>query len=161
MTNWYVIYTKPKAEDSTANLLSGAEIETLNPRIQIRKYVRRKYTDVIEHLFPCYIFARFDKEKQTHMIKYTRGVRYIVGKDNPVPVPGEIIAAIQERIEGEILIPAKEDFEKGDRIVVREGPFRNFYGVFEGNISGKERAMILLDALHVKLDIEERSITKA
>ena len=158
--DWYTIYTKPKAEDSTNRLLSNASIETLNPKIRLQKYIRGKYADVIEQLFPCYLFARFDKNSQSHMIKYTRGVRYIVGKESPIPVPHEIISAIKERMEGEILVPAKEEFEKGDRVLIKEGPFRNFYGIFEGKLSGRERAMVLLDALHVKLDIEERSITK-
>ena len=159
--DWYTIYTKPKAEDSTNRLLSNAGVETLNPKIRIQKYTRGKYSDVIEQLFPCYLFARFDTKTHSHMIKYTRGVKYIVGKDNPIPVPREIIDAIKDRMEDEILVPEKEDFEKGDRVLIKEGPFRNFYGIFEGKLSGRERAMILLDALHVKLDIEERSITKA
>ena len=161
MTDWYTIYTKPKAEDSTNRLLSNVGIETLNPKIRIQKYMRGKYSDVIEQLFPCYIFACFDRNTQSHMIKYTRGVRYIVGKESPITVPHEIINAMRERMEGEILVPPKEDFEKGDRVLIKEGPFRNFYGIFEGKLSGRERAMVLLDALHVKLDIEERSITKA
>lgn len=159
--DWYTIYTKPKAEDSTNRLLSNAGIETLNPKICIHKFIRGKYSDVTEQLFPCYLFARFDTKTRSHMIKYTRGVRYIVGKENPIPVPHEIIDAIKKRMKGEILVPEKEDFEKGDRVLIKEGPFRNFYGIFKGKISGKERAMILLEALHYKLDIERRSIRKA
>lgn len=161
MKNWYVLYTKPKCEDSTAQLLNNAGIETLSPKIRVLKYVRRRYTDVIEHLFPSYIFALFDKDTHTHMIKYTRGVRYIVGKENPLAVHPEIIAVIQNRMDkGDIVKPVPVKLEKGDRVIIREGPFRNFYGVFDRSVSGKERVMILLEALHCKIDIEHRSVQK-
>ncbi|SPQ01714.1 NusG antitermination factor (fragment) [Candidatus Sulfobium mesophilum] len=84
--NWYAIYTKPKAEGSVAQLLSKAGIETLNPKISVRKYAGRKYIEAVEQLFPCYIFAFFDEGKQGHMVRYMRGVEYVVGKKNPLTV---------------------------------------------------------------------------
>ncbi|MFZ2197743.1 MAG: transcription termination/antitermination NusG family protein [Thermodesulfovibrionales bacterium] len=159
--NWYAIYTKPKCEDSTALQLRNAGIETLNPKIRTKKYIRGKYISVIEPLFPSYIFACFDSEKQGHMIKYTRGVKFVVGKQNPLAVPQEIIEAIQERMQGDIVTPALEKIEKGDRVIIKEGPFVNFYGIFERDIPGRERAMILLEALHSKVEIEILSLRKA
>jgi len=159
--NWYAIYTKPKCEDSTALQLRNAAIETLNPKIRTKKYIRGKYIPVTEPLFPSYIFACFDSEKQGHMIKYTRGVKFVVGKQTPLAVPLEIIEAIQERMQGDIVTPAPEKIEKGDRVIIKEGPFVNFYGIFERDIPGRERAMILLEALHSKVEIESLSIRKA
>jgi transcriptional antiterminator RfaH len=159
--NWYVIYTKAKCEDSTALQLSNAGIEVLNPKIKIKKYIRGKYTPVIEALFPSYLFAYFDPETHGHMIRYTRGVKFIVGKQTPMVVPQEIVSAIQARMEGDIVTPFPENFKSGDRVLIKEGPFANFYGIFERAGSGKERAMILLDALHCKVEIESISIQKA
>lgn len=159
--NWYVIYTKPRCEDSTALQFRNAGVETLNPKIRLRKYVRGKYTPVIEPLFPSYVFARFDPERHGHMIMYTRGVRYIVGKQNPMVVPQLIIDAILERMEGDIITPVTEKLESGDRVFIKEGPFANFYGIFEREVPGRERAMILLETLHCKLEIESVSIRKA
>ncbi len=159
--NWYAIYTKPKCEESTALQLGNAGILTLNPKIRIKKYIRGKYTPVVESLFPSYIFACFALERHGHMISYTRGVRHIVGKQNPVVVPQEIIDAIQERMEGDIITPVSEKLESGDKVIIKEGPFANFYGIFERDVPGRERAMILLDTLHCKLEIERVSIQKA
>ncbi len=159
--NWYAIYTKLRREDSAARLINNAGIETFSPKIKINRYIREKFTYVIEPLFPSYIFALFDQEKQSHMIKYTRGVKYIVGKDNPSIVYPEIIDAIRERMQGDVIIPDPEHLKKGDRVLIKEGPFKNLYGIFEGNIPGRERAMILLDALQCKLNIYNRAIKKA
>jgi transcriptional antiterminator RfaH len=159
--NWYAIYTKPRAEDSTSQLLSNAGIETLNPKMRVKKYVRKKYVAVIEPLFPCYVFALFDNKTHGHMVTYTRGVKYVVGKETPLVVVQEIIDAIKERLEGNLVVPAPVRLEKGDRVLVKEGPFKDFYGIFERDLSGRERVMILLDALHCRLEIESQALKKA
>lgn len=161
MMNWYAIYTKPRSEDSTAQLLINAGVKTLTPKILIMKYFRGKYIKVTEQLFPSYLFAFFDPDTDIRLVRYTRGVKYIVGKNTPLEVPPEIISTITERMEGDIVKPFTEDFTKGDRILIREGPFKNFYGIFEKNIPGRERALILLEALHCKLNIESAGIKKA
>ena len=160
MVNWYAIYTKPGAEESVTRLLSNAGIETFNPKIRVRKYLRKKYTDVIEQLFPCYIFASFDPGTHSHMIRYTRGVRYVVGKDYPIVVPPAMVEAIRERMEHGIVRPEVEKFEKGDRVLIKEGPFRDFCGIFERNLSGRERVVIFLEALFCRVEIESFSIKK-
>ncbi len=106
--NWYAIYTKPKSEGAVAQLLSNAGIETLNPKIGVRKYIRKKYIEAVEQLFPCYIFALFDEGEHSHMVRYTRGVKYIVGKETPLAVPPEIIEVIRERMVGDIVMLPSE-----------------------------------------------------
>jgi transcriptional antiterminator RfaH len=157
---WYVIYTKPGAEDAATRLLSNAGIETFNPKIRIRKYVRKKYTEVIEQLFPCYIFAFFDPGTHSHMIRYTRGVRYVIGKEYPLIVPVDMIDAIRDRMEGGVVRPEAERLESGDRVIIKEGPFKDFYGIFERNLSGRERVVILLEALFCRVEIERFSLKK-
>jgi transcriptional antiterminator RfaH len=159
---WYAIYTKPRSEESTAARLRNAGIEILNPKIRVRKYLKGKYSYVIESLFKSYIFACFDNARFNHMIRYTRGVKYIVGKENPISVPQEIIDAIQERMDDKsIITPKPESLSKGDRVVVQEGPFATFFGIFEREVPGKDRVIILLEALGSRLEIEDLSVRKA
>ncbi len=161
MKHWYAIYTKPRAEDSTALLLANAGIEILNPKIKAIKYLRKKYTEVIEQLFPCYLFAHFEPDTHSHMIRYTRGVRYVVGGESPLVVHAEIINAVKERMKNGIVQPEPCNYRQGDKILIKEGPFKDFYGIFERNIPGKDRAMILLEALYVKIEIGQTSIKSA
>ena len=158
---WFAIYTKSGKEDSVAHRLSGIGIEVLNPRLKTKKYKRNKLVEVIEPLFPCYLFAHFDKEKYAHLITYTRGVRYIVGKKNPIIVYDELIDAIREEMEeGGLIVIKPGRFEKGDKVLVREGPFKDFYGIFEWEIKGNERVMILLEAIHYKIELDKHYLTK-
>ncbi len=158
---WHAIYTKPRKEDAVAHRLQGIGIEILNPKLKTKKYKRNKLVEVIEQLFPCYLFACFDKEKYAHLITYTRGVRYIVGKKNPIVVYDEIIDTIREGMEeGDIIVIKPGRFEKGDRVFIREGPFKDFYGIFEREIKGNERVMILLEAIHYKIELDKHFLTK-
>lgn len=152
---WHAVYTKPGKEDSVAFLLQHIGIEVLNAKIKSKKYRKHRFTDSIEPLFPCYIFADFEKEKYSHLITYTRGVRYIVGKGNPVIVNEEVINAIKENLEDNHMVVVKpRKFEQGDRIRVMEGPFKDFYGIFERETRGMERVIILLDTLHFRLELD-------
>jgi len=158
---WYAIYTKPGKEDTIAYRLEGIGIEVLNPKIRFKKYRRNKLAEVVEPLFPCYLFANFEKEKYAHLITYTRGVRYIVGKTNPIVVHDEIIDTIKEGMEaGNIIVVKPRKFSKGERVLVKEGPFKDFYGIFERETRGPERVMVLLDMIHCKLELDSCLLAK-
>ncbi|NCO67733.1 MAG: hypothetical protein COY75_00425 [Nitrospirae bacterium CG_4_10_14_0_8_um_filter_41_23] len=158
---WYAIYTKPGKEDSIAYRLEGIGIEVMNPKIKFKKYRRNKLIEVIEPLFPSYLFASFEKEKYSHLITYTRGVRYIVGKGNPIVVYDEIINTIKEGMgDDNIVVIKPRRFEKGDRILIKDGPFRDFYGIFEKETRGTERVMILLEMIHYRLELDSCFLTK-
>lgn len=152
---WHAVYTKPKKEDSVAFLLQNIGLEVLNPKIKFRKFKRNKLTDVIEPLFPCYLFAYFDKDKYSHLITYTRGVRYIVGKKSPVVVHDEVINVIKDGIEDNDLIVIKPStFKNGDKVLIKDGPFKDFHGIFEKEIKGHERVMILLETMQCRVELD-------
>lgn len=152
---WYVIYTKPKKEDPVAFRLQNIGIEVLNPRLRLKKFKRNKLIEVIEPLFPCYLFANFEKDKYSHLITYTRGVRYIVGKSNPLVVHDDVINTIRENLEDNgIVIVRPQRFNKGDKVLIKDGPFKDFHGIFEREIKGPERVMILLETIHCRLELD-------
>lgn len=151
---WYAIYVKSGKEDTVAFHLKNAGLEVINAKLKIKKFKNNRLLEVVEPLFPCYIFAEFDKDKYYHMIKYTRGVRYIVGKNNPLAVSEDIINAIKENMnENDLVVIKPRKFSKGERVIVREGPLKNFYGIFEKELQGPQRVMILLEALNFKVEI--------
>jgi len=152
---WHAVYTKQGKEDVVSFLLQRIGLEILNPKLKSRKFKRNKLIEVIEPFFPSYLFANFDKEKYAHLITYTRGVRYIVGKQNPIVVPEEIINTISEGMEDNNIVVVKpQRFVKGDKVLIRDGPFKDFYGIFEKEIKGPQRVMILLNTIHCRLEID-------
>ncbi|SPQ01713.1 hypothetical protein NBG4_680006 [Candidatus Sulfobium mesophilum] len=49
-------------------------------------------------------------------------------------------------MEGDIVLPTSEKFDSGERVLIKEGPFKDFYGIFERHIAGRKRATILLES---------------
>jgi transcriptional antiterminator RfaH len=152
---WYAIYTKPGREDSVAFLLKNIGINVLNPKLKSKKYKKNRAVELVEPLFPCYLFAEFDKERYAHLVSYTRGVRYIVGKKDPVKVYEEVIDTIKEGMEENGIITVRPlEFKRGNRILIKDGPFKDFYGIFEREIRGPERVMIFLSMLNYRLELD-------
>lgn len=152
--NWYAIYTKPKQEDAVAAQLQARAIEVLNPKSRFKDYRGGRLTEINEPLFPCYVFAKFEWNNSLRLVNYTKGVKYVVGKNNPIAVPTTIITTIKENLQEDNVVLVKPDhLEKGDRIVIRAGAFKDFYGIFERATKGFERVVILLDALCYRLEI--------
>ena len=157
MKNWYVINTKPKKEYQVERLFTEGGIEIYNPKYQIE--------DRIKPFFPGYEFIYFDYPAQYRLVKYTRGVKRVVGvKEIPVPIPDGIIHEIKSReVNGLIEIEKYgEKPEIGDEIEVVEGPLKGLRGVFQKELTAKERVLILLNYVTYQgqLIIEKEKLKK-
>ena len=157
MKNWYVINTKPKKEFQVERLFTEGGIEIYNP-----KYL---HEDRIKPFFPGYEFISFDFPDQYRLVKYTRGVKRVVGvKEIPVSIPDEVIHEIKSReVNGFIEIDKYgERPEVGDEIEVVEGPLKGLRGVFKKELTAKERVLILLNYVtyQAQLIIEKEKLKK-
>ena len=157
MANWFVLNTKPKKEFQVERLFTEGGIEIYNP-----KYMHDKR---IKPFFPGYEFIYFDFPSQYQLVRYTRGVKRIVGtQEGPIPIPEEIIAGIKSReINGLIeLLKYGEEPETGDEIEVVEGPLKGLRGIFEKKLDDKDRVLILLNYVTYqgKLLIEKKKLKK-
>lgn len=159
---WYAIYTKQKQEDSVTKRLSNAGLHILNPKATLKKSRAGRVMDVIEPLFPCYIFAEINLLKYMRMIKYTRGVKYILFKDHPAAVNSKIIDIITSRINKEGVIRIEPNkLEKGERVIIKNGPLRGFCALFEKELKSNERVLLLLEAINASVEIDRARIEKA
>ncbi|MDO8427435.1 MAG: transcription termination/antitermination NusG family protein [Deltaproteobacteria bacterium] len=154
MENWFLAYTKPKSEDNVALRLTNAGFETMNPKIKEHRYYRRKITDIVSPLFPSYLFVKFDKIKDYHIIKYTKGIKWVLRNDSgPAEVHGSVIDSILSRMEGGV-IPIKPSFAQGETVIIKGGPFEGLNAVFEKEMKGMERVSILLKTINVRLIVD-------
>ncbi|MBI3952219.1 MAG: hypothetical protein HY314_17355 [Acidobacteria bacterium] len=145
---WYAIHTKPRQEVLAEYNLQTLGLATFNPKLKEKKLIRGVRQDVIKPLFPNYIFCKFRCQEFLRAVKYSRGVRGVVGAgDEPTPVDEEIIAIIHERMkEGYVVIePLK--FQPGDTVMVEDGPLQGFVGIFERETKDSERVVILLNTI--------------
>jgi transcriptional antiterminator RfaH len=149
MKQWFVVNTKPKNENRASHNLESANYEILNPRLKIRKYREGGFVDVIEAMFPNYIFVKFHPIDDYHMVKYTRGVNKIItfgGK--MVPLQEDFIEFISSKLVDGVAKIEKRRFKKGEKVFIKDGPFKGLSGIFERELEGEERAMILLEGIN-------------
>jgi len=158
MVHWFVINIKPKKELHVEKLFQEGGIEVYNPKQ--REGGRAK------PFFPGYQFVLFDYPGQFKLVKYTRGVKRIVGNDEgPIPMEETIIRELRAReIDGYIEL-SKHGIapEVGDEIEVAEGPLKGLRGIFTKDLSGQDRVVILLNYISYQgqLLIEKSKLKKA
>lgn len=137
--SWYAIRTKPRQEDRAVENLTYWGIATLAPKLKGNNGLRDS------HLFPGYIFARFNGTEMLHNVHFTRGVAYVVSFAGvPAAISDELINEIYARMDETGTIRNTAALSPGDKVIIRSGLLRDFIGVFERDLHGSERVQILL-----------------
>ena len=147
---WYVVHTHVKQEERAHENLRAWGVETLHAKLRTRRYneFTGAPTNLTQPLFPRYIFAKFNAREQLPKIRFTRGVNNVVCfGENPAPVDEDIIDIIRARIDENGFVNANDELKPGDKVVISAGPLRNLIEIFEREVKGSERSMILLTAI--------------
>ncbi len=147
---WYAICTHVKQEERAYHILQASNVESFNPKIKEsrRNQLTGALTYITQPLFPRYIFAKFNVREQLRQIRFTRGVRNVVCfGNNPAVVHSDIIAIVRARIDQNGFVKVSNDLKPEDKVVIDAEPLRNLIGIFEREVSGSERSMILLSAI--------------
>lgn len=148
---WFVLSAKPKQEAVAEKHLHEQGVEVYLPLYRRRVKVKKDKLEVISPLFPGYLFARFDLAACYSQVRYTRGVKAILGSGDRVwTIADDKIAAIRAReTDGLVQLRPKEtEFHPGDPIRIDQGAFDGWEGVFQEELPDQQRALILLTNLH-------------
>lgn len=148
MKYWFAVNTKPRNEDRAASNLASGGIEVLAPKLKLKKYKNGRFVEVVEQMFPNYILVKFHPVDEFRLVKYTRGVKTIVHFGNKIiPIQDEVIDFIRSRLVDGVATIQEKGFRKGEKVLIKDGPFKGLSGIFEKELEGKERVMILLDSV--------------
>ena len=149
--NWFVINSKPKQE-----FVAQAGLESLGLSVYLPLYKKLVKKDkvkfpVIAPLFGGYLFAQFSLFDHYHKVRYTRGVKVVLGnKEHVWTIGDDKIDDIRSReVNGIVQMRKKQNaFHPGDQVIIDEGDFDGWEGVFQQELPDKERAIILLTNLN-------------
>jgi len=162
-TQWYVIHTHPKQEDRASDNLRTLGVPTFNPKIRERRYNQfvSAPTYLVKSLFPRYVFAKFKIGDLYHKIRFTRGVYSVISfGGSPTPIDKEIIMLIQSNMNDNF-VRIDEEIRPGDKVVIKDGPLKNFAGIFEREMKDTDRVRLLLETVSYQAHIEiERDLVK-
>lgn len=153
---WYVIYTHPRQEERAEQNLNAWGVTTFNPKVKKPRFnwPSSPPAFVSKHLFPRYIFARFNAGTLIHKVLFTRGVVNVVNfGSGPARVDDEVIAFIRAQVRDDGLIDISEELKHGDKVIIGEGAFKDFAGVFEREMDCSSRVRILLSAISYQANV--------
>jgi len=157
MKNWFVLNTKPKKEFHVEKIFTEAGFEIYNPKF--------RHDERIKPFFSGYEFIRFEHPNDYRLVRYTRGVKKVIGNQKgPIPISEEVIGQMKAReVNGLIeLLKYGEEPAVGDEIEVVEGPLKGLRGVFKRELTERERVLILLNYVSYQgqLIIEKKKLKK-
>jgi len=152
---WYVIQTKPRNEKRALFHVTRAGIETLNPLMENARSRNGVLQKALEPLFPGYFFARFDVASHYPTVRWARGVRKVLGRDDgPIPVGQEVIDEIRKRIDDHGVATRPYELKPNDSVRVKAGPLRDLIGIFERWLPKEGRIRVLLSLLGSQTNVE-------
>ena len=82
--------------------------------------------------------------------------------DKPAPIDDDVIELLQSRVDDDGFLKVGEALKPGDKVRVKDGPWRALVGVVERELKSDERIMILLDSLKFqsRLTIDKYRVEK-
>ncbi len=148
-TAWYTLRTKTKCEHiAAAHVRQFTDVETFCPRIRFHKATRRGKVLFYQAMFPSYIFARFNFEKQSRAVTYANGVSTIVHfGENYVPIAPAFIEFLKSEIGPDEVKLLKPVIKPGDEVEIAEGPFRGLKAIVHHYMPAKDRVKVLMEVL--------------
>jgi len=150
MTKWYLVYSKPRQEKVSEVNLERQGYHVWLPRMRASRRRSGRWSEVIEPVFPRYLFIRLDAGGDNFSpIRSTRGVSGLVRIGiEPAVVPDAVVDRLRGVADPHngLLLPELAKLRSGDTVEVVEGPFEGLRGIFQAK-SGEERVLILLDVL--------------
>lgn len=151
---WYVVQTQARRESVAESCLTGFCRAVFYPRYRARVSVHGYRREVARPLFPGYLFAAFDVARRLRAVNYAYGVRRVLQSGGwPAEVAAELVAAIEARMRDGYVVLDPPPLSPGQRVEVVEGPLRGYTGIFQGDLSGARRVVILLDLLRSNTEV--------
>lgn len=144
-TSWYCIHTQRSKERWVALQLHKSCYEVYLPLLHCQRIVR--LWQMIEPLFPGYLFARFSVRTQLWIVSHTSGVVNVVSRldGQPLKVDAEIVAILRQHagrgyveIQPARFLPEKE-------LAGVTGPFQKLRMFFQRELGAMERNSILFE----------------
>jgi transcription antitermination factor NusG len=109
------------------------------------------------------MFVKTDLNPNEHIeiLKTIGAVRLVGNKDGPVSITDQTIESLKIMVATEHPITTGSRFQKGDRVMVVEGPFAGVIGTFV-RYRGKGRVIVNIEALgqYAGVDVSEDDVEK-
>lgn len=147
---WYVIHTKPRQEGRAEHNLQLQDYEVYLPMLKTSKRRNGKWVEVVEPLFPRYMFIRLtENEDNFAPIRSTFGVSKMVRfGDAPATAPEGLVDSLKLAESGGdgAHLESSQLFPEGSEVDIVDGPLEGIKGIVKCD-TGEERVILLLNLM--------------
>ncbi|MDB5037858.1 MAG: antitermination protein NusG [Bacteriovoracaceae bacterium] len=172
--NWYIVHVfsgfEAKAKEALLERVRQAKMaekfeEVLIPSETIVEMKKGEKKSRSKKFFPGYIFVKMELSNETwHLVKDTPRITGFVGNsiNPPVVSEDEVLRITQQIKEGKLKPKLLIEFDKGESVRVKEGPFANFNGVVDDVNPEKGRLKVLVSIFgrSTPIDLEFGQVEK-
>ena len=155
---WYTVHVYSSMEKSVKKALeeriARSELremfgEVLLPIEKVRETRNGRKITTERRMYPGYVFIEMEMNDATwHLVNSTPRVIEFLGNNNPVVLSDAEVAAIQHMVETGAEKPKpKVEFEVGEELRVKSGPFKDFNGRIEAVDYDKIRLQVFVSIL--------------
>lgn len=167
---WYTVHVYSSMEKSVKKALeeriARSELrdsfgEVWLPIEKVREVRNGRKITTERRMYPGYVFIEMEMNDATwHLVNSTPRVIEFLGNNNPVVLSEAEVAAIQQIVETGAEKPKpKVEFEVGEDIRIKSGPFKDFNGRIEAVDYDKSRLQVFVSIFSretsVNLDFNE------
>jgi transcriptional antiterminator RfaH len=145
---WFLVHTQPKGERKAEFHLRAQGFRIFLPKIQKTIRHARQLRTVRAPLFPRYLFAILDLERDRWSpIRSTIGVSRLVTTlaGQPIPVPAGIVESLIARSDHDVT-SLDADMVEGQRVRILSGPFADLVGTL-ARLDEAGRVRVLLEMM--------------
>ena len=143
---WYVLYTRPKAEQKSAGELEKMGIEVYCPQItEIRQWSDRT-KKIKTPLFKSYIFVRLNEPDRNIVFNVPSVVRYLTWLGKPAVVKDQEIETIKNWLSDDSFEDIQvHSLSPGDQVKIHNGALKGKSGIVQE--VGKKEVKLVLESL--------------
>lgn len=155
--NWFVAYTRPRAEFRAQEFYSKMGITSYVPAFSEERQWSDRLKKVKRPAISGYVFIMLDKLNY-EVINSNPFTRSVVKNDGAaVEIQNKEIEVLKTALDKGLL--TKADFACGDLVYIQNGPFKNKKGMVE--LIEKNTIVLLLNKVKVKLSLAKSRLSLA
>jgi transcriptional antiterminator RfaH len=140
---WACAQLEANRERLALHCLGLAGYQTYLPRIRSQCTTPLRKAGTLA-LFPGYAFVLI--ELQWHTARWSPGVlRLVLDGYRPARVPDKVITELRGREKnGLVVLPRASDLQRGDRVLIKRGPFADHLALYAGQTAHERVAVLLM-----------------
>jgi transcription antitermination factor NusG len=129
-TDWYVLYTAPRAEKVVYLELTNKNFDVFLPttkELKVWKNRQKKWIDKV--LFPSYIFVNTQAHELFQIKQVPKVATYLHIAGKPSIVPHTVIEGLKKMISMDENLTVSTDFCEGEKVKIVHGPLTGYEGI--------------------------------